>query len=125
MIALTARLLHANEPVVARWSVVSQARQPVVRNRFLMILLLGGTLMFIFPRAAAHADTAASPLRTWKTVAELSPEERVAIDFSTETPRHTEFPYLPAEPFPFAPPYTAEEMGLRAMEFNYWRRWTS
>jgi uncharacterized protein DUF1329 len=88
--------------------------------------MAGATLTFILSsRAAARADTAASPRRTWKTVAELSPEERAAVDFSTTTPRHPEFSYLPAELFPFSPPYTAEEMGLRAMEFGYWRRWTS
>jgi hypothetical protein len=91
----------------------------------LSALLIGGTFAFVLPRAAAQADATTSPPRSWKTVAELSPEERAAIDFSPETPRHAEFPYLPAEPFPFTPPYTAEEMGLRAMEFGYWRRWTS
>lgn len=81
-------------------------------------------LTFMTPSLTASAETAPST-RTWKTVAEFSPEERAAIDFSTETPRHAQFPYLPAEMFPFSPPYTAEEMGLRAMEFSYWRRWTS
>jgi len=83
---------------------------------WLVPLLASGALASVFPCGAAYADTAAS-VRTWKTVAELSPEERAAVDFSLETPRHAEFPYLPAEPFPFAPPYTAEEMGLRAQEF--------
>ena len=125
MISITTRLFRAQESAGARRSMASHARQTIVRKLFLVILLVGGTLASVLPRAAAPADTAASPVRTWKTVAELSPEERATIDFSSETPRHAEFPYLPAELFPFAPPYTAEEMGLRAMEFNYWRRWTS
>src|SRR5262245_964186 len=108
MLALALRLFRAHESDATRQGFPSRARWSVVRNRLLMILLVGETLAFLFPRAAAQADIAASPLRTWKTVAELSPEERAAIDFSTETPRHAEFPYLPAEPFPFAPPYTAE-----------------
>lgn len=117
--------LRADGSAVARRSVASHARQTVIRNLFLVTLLAGGVLGFVFPGATAHADTAALPVRTWNTIAELSPGERAPIDFSSETPRHAEFPYLPAELFPFAPPYTAEEMGLRAMEFGYWRRWTS
>jgi hypothetical protein len=100
-------------------------QQTIVRNLVLFTLLVGGILLALFPHADAFADPEASPPRTWKTIAELSPEERASIDVSTETPRHAEFPYLPAELFPFTPPYTAEEMGLRAMEFSYWRKWTS
>src|SRR5262249_26989589 len=37
--------------------------------------------------------------------------------------RDPQLPYLPAEPFPFSPPYTAEEMGLRAMEFPHSPLW--
>ncbi|MGE0681105.1 MAG: outer membrane lipoprotein-sorting protein [Candidatus Binatia bacterium] len=117
--------MRTNGPVIVHRRVASRARLTVVRNLLFVLLLVGVTLAFVLPRATVHADTAASSLRTWKTIAELSPEERAAIDFSPETPRHAAFPYLPAEPFPFAPPYTAEEMGLRAMEFSYWRRWTS
>jgi hypothetical protein len=36
--------------------------------------------------------------RTWKTVNEISSEELVAVDLATETPRHAQFSYLPAEP---------------------------
>src|SRR5258708_13967610 len=100
-------------------------RQTIVRNLAFVTLVVGGTLMSIFPHTIAYADTEASPPRTWKTIAELSPEERANIDVASEEPRHPEFPDLPAELFPFTPPYTAEEMGLRAMEFSYWRKWTS
>jgi Protein of unknown function (DUF1329) len=102
-----------------------RSRPRVGKHLYLLVLLLDVVAAVGLPGAVAHAETTASPQRTWKTVAELSPSERAAIDFSTDTPRHAEFPYLPAELFPFTPPYTAEEMGLRAMEFGYWRRWTS
>ena len=51
--------------------------------------------------------------RTWRLVSELSAEELVHIDFSTDTPRDANIPYLPAEAYPFESPYTAEEMGFR------------
>lgn len=95
------------------------------KNFLIIAFLANGVLASLLSNIPAYADSPASPVRTWKMAAELSPEERSNIDFSSATPRHPEFPYLPAEPFPFTPPYTAEEMGLRSMEFSYWRRWTS
>jgi len=62
--------------------------------------------------------------KTWKTVAELSAEERTRLDLSPDAPRHVQFPYLPAEPSPFSPPYTAEELGFRSMEFPHQPRWS-
>jgi hypothetical protein len=62
--------------------------------------------------------------KTWKTVAELSAKEKEHIDLSTHTPRDATFPYLPAEKYPFSPPYTAEEMGFRSMEFPHQPRWS-
>jgi hypothetical protein len=47
----------------------------------------------------------------------------VRIDFRDETPRDGEIPYLPAERYPFEPPYTAEEMGYRIMNFARNARW--
>ena len=64
------------------------------------------------------------PGKTWKSLLELSEEERAQIDLSTDTPRHAEIPYLPAEPYPFTPPYTAEEMGFRSSEFSHSPRWS-
>ena len=61
--------------------------------------------------------------RTWKYLRELSDDERRAIDLRTDTPRDAKLPYFPAEPYPFTPPYTAEEMGIRAMEFPHMARW--
>src|SRR4051794_16630642 len=62
--------------------------------------------------------------RTWKTLSELSPEELAQVDLRSDTPRQAEYPYLPAEPYPFTPPYTAEEMGYRSMEFTQRPRWS-
>jgi hypothetical protein len=60
--------------------------------------------------------------RTWQYVSELSEEELRQVDLRAETPRDATFPYLPAEPYPFSPPYTAEEMGLLSTEFAHMPR---
>jgi hypothetical protein len=62
--------------------------------------------------------------KTWRLVTELTAEERTLFDPRTETPRNPQTPYLPAERYPFEPPYTAEEMGYRAMEFSHSPRWS-
>lgn len=82
---------------------------------------MAGLLAF----SSVSVDAREEPTRTWKTLAELSGEERASLDLSPETPRHPQFPYLPAESYPFSPPYSAEEMGLQAMEFTHWKRWSS
>ena len=84
-----------------------------------------GVLVFASLWLSRARVSVAAESRTWKTLAELSAEERAGLDLSPETPRHPQFSYLPAELYPFAPPYSAEEMGLRAMEFSYWKRWSS
>ncbi len=63
--------------------------------------------------------------KTWKTVAELAEEEKVSLDLRAETPRDAQFPYLPAERFPFTAPYSAEEMGLRSMEYPHTPYWNN
>ncbi|MEQ8232596.1 MAG: DUF1329 domain-containing protein, partial [Gammaproteobacteria bacterium] len=68
------------------------------------------------------ADAAAEE-RTWRTVAEMSAADKALFDSRTTTPRSTELPYIPAEPYPFEPPYTAEEMGYRSAEFVHISRW--
>lgn len=45
-----------------------------------------------------------SQARSWKTLDGLSADELAQIDQRTDTPRHAEFSYLPAEPYPFRPP---------------------
>jgi len=56
--------------------------------------------------------------KTWKTVDELSEEERASIDLRVDTPRDPQISYLPAEPYPFTPPYTAEELGYLTFELD-------
>jgi hypothetical protein len=89
------------------------------RSLFLFLCL------FFFLRVPAPAQAAEDSVgvRTWKTVSELSDEEKALLDLRTETSRDPQVPYLPAERFPFTPPYTAEEMGLRAMEFPHTPFW--
>ena len=84
-----------------------------------LILTLGAVL------PAVAEETNDSRNRTWKTIADLSPQERQKLDLALDTPRHPQVPYLPAEPYPFTPPYTAEEMGYRLMEFTSRPRWSS
>ena len=55
--------------------------------------------------------SAQSTHKTWKTLDELSADERATIDPRLETPRDAQISYLPAEQYPFTPPYTAEELG--------------
>lgn len=66
----------------------------------------------------ASLATAQSPSKTWKTFDELSPEELQRLDLRDDTPRDAAIPYLPAEPYPFAPPYTAEELGYLAFDLD-------
>lgn len=60
---------------------------------------------------------------TWKTVENLTAEERALYDPDTTAPRDSTLPYIPAEPYPFTAPFTAEEMGYRASEFVHISRW--
>ena len=83
-------------------------------------------LLYIFSilcSSPVEADVPAAT-KTWRTVPELTPEERALFDTRIETPRDPERPYMPAERYPFEPPYTAEEMGYRAMEFSHSPRWS-
>ncbi|MGE0820653.1 MAG: outer membrane lipoprotein-sorting protein [Candidatus Binatia bacterium] len=82
-------------------------------------------VFFLLCLTESHILTAAfaADTRTWKYLRELSAEERRNIDERTDTPRHATYPYFPAEQYPFTAPYTAEEMGIRAMEFPHMPRW--
>ncbi len=57
--------------------------------------------------------------QTWKTLEQMSAEDRALFDAAISTPRDSAFPYMPAERYPFEPPYTAEEMGYRSAEFPH------
>lgn len=108
---------HLRKQVAIRGRTMGKIMLPVV----LVWWGMAGLLAF----SSVSVDAQEEPTRTWKTLAELSAEERASLDLSPETPRHPQFPYLPVEPYPFSPPYSAEEMGLRAMEFTHWKRWSS
>jgi len=94
------------------------ARVCVARRRQTTVLLCA-----LLTAVQFCAETSAAQVRTWRSVTELSVSERGLLDLQTQTPRNSQFLYLPAEPFPFVPPYTAEEMGLRAMEFPHSPLW--
>ena len=81
---------------------------------------LAGTLLGVLMICLSAAQ-AAEP--TWRTLAQMTDEERAQLDPATSTPRDARFDYLPAEPWPFKAPYTAEEMGYRAAEFVHISRW--
>ena len=86
-----------------------------------LVALLVLTALPAEARLLAAQDTVQ---RSWKTLEELSTQERRDIDLATDTTRHPEVAYLPAEAYPFTPPYTAEEMGYRVMEYNPRPRWS-
>ncbi len=98
------------------------SKRSVRRQKFVQV---GLTAWFCFLPvwAMAQGDDNAKG-KTWRTVAELSGEEKVVIDLRTETPRDAHISYLPAERFPFSPPYTAEEMGYRSMEYPHTPYWS-
>jgi hypothetical protein len=91
----------------------SEAVYAPVRQR-LQAALVGACVAISFAASAAP---------TWRTVEQLTAEERALYDPSDATPRDSAIPYLPAEPWPFEPPYTAEEMGYRSSEFVHISRW--
>lgn len=88
-----------------------------------LVWLVVGCLLGFGSLGSVAADPNRPPHKTWKTLAELTPEEKSGLDLRSDTSRAAGLPYLPAEPFPFRPPYTAEEMGLRAMEFPHSPFW--
>ncbi len=62
--------------------------------------------------------------QTWRTLAALTTEEKKVVDLRSATPRSSEFPYMPAEMYPFVAPYTAEEVGYRLMNYTHRGRWS-
>ncbi|MGE0821110.1 MAG: outer membrane lipoprotein-sorting protein, partial [Candidatus Binatia bacterium] len=96
-----------------------------VQRRGWLLLLGTGVFFSVSSSCPLWAERAQErSAHTWKTLKELSPAESAQIDLRTDTPRHAEFPYLPAEAYPFSVPFTAEEMGYRSMEFTQRPRWS-
>ena len=84
-----------------------------------------GLMLFSLAVCPVWALAQDTPTRTWRTVDELSAQEQARLDLRTDTPRDAQVPYLPAEKFPFAAPYSAEEMGIRSMEYPHSPYWDS
>ena len=66
----------------------------------------------------ASGALAQAPAKTWKTLDELSAQELSRLDLRETTPRNPQIPYLPAEAYPFSPPYTAEELAYLAFDLD-------
>jgi hypothetical protein len=85
-------------------------------RRAASLFLFGVITLFVLGWCSlAFAQTATKP---WRTVEELSAEERAELAFRMDTPRDAQIPYLPAEAYPFSPPYTAEELGYLMFELD-------
>ena len=59
----------------------------------------------------------------WRAVEDMSAADRALFDPARSTARDSALDYVPAEPYPFTAPYTAEEMGFRSAEFIHVSRW--
>ena len=88
------------------------------------LLFLFFCIFVLVPASVTSAAEKGPGGKTWKTVEELSATEKAEIDLRTDTPRNAQIPYIPAEKYPFTPPYTAEEMAFRSMEYPHVSRWS-
>ncbi|MSQ47088.1 MAG: DUF1329 domain-containing protein [Deltaproteobacteria bacterium] len=94
-------------------------------ERLMRHLFVWSLLFFlVFSVTIPVVEGAEGAEKTWKTVDELSAAAKAEIDLRTDTPRDARIVYIPAEPYPFVAPYTAEEMAYRAMEFPHVSRWS-
>jgi hypothetical protein len=73
--------------------------------------------------AMAFSVLTAAEEPTWRSVENLNAADRALFDPAISTPRDSIIPYIPAEPYPFEAPFTAEEMGYRQSEFAHTSRW--
>jgi hypothetical protein len=96
------------------------SREPIAKP--LGITLCAALCLVLFPNVHA-GETRVSTKRSWKRVAEFLPDERTQFDFRSDTPRDPKIPYIPAEPYPFTPPFTVEEIAYRMMNFSHNARW--
>jgi len=88
------------------------------------LLFLFFCIFVLVPASVTSAAEKGPGGKTWKTAEELSATEKAEIDLRTDTPRDAQIPYIPAEKYPFTPPYTAEEMAFRSMEYPHVSRWS-
>ena len=80
-----------------------------------------GLLVF---SGAGNSEPSPAGEPSWRGLDQLTVWERARVDLRINTPRDSKTPSLPAEPFPYAEPYTAEEMGFRSMDFTHTARWS-
>ena len=57
-------------------------------------------LLLVLLATVSSAPAAGAPQHTWRTVAELTEAEQALFDTRTDTPRDSQYPYLPAERSP-------------------------
>ncbi|MGH8597693.1 MAG: DUF1329 domain-containing protein, partial [Gammaproteobacteria bacterium] len=95
------------------------------RSRYRLRSSVQGMLLMVFGCLAVSATVfpAVAQEQSWRTVDQLTDEERAVFDPDRSAPRDSAIPYLPAEAYPFKAPYTAEEMGYRSQEFTHVGRW--
>ncbi len=70
------------------------------------------------------ATVALAEERSWRSVEEMADADKALFDPARDTPRSSAIAYMPAEPYPFEAPFTAEEMGYRSAEFVHISRWS-
>ena len=85
--------------------------------------IISKTLILLILLALITGTGFAGKNKTWKTVEEMTKEEladwKIDPGWSTDTPRHKDFPYLPAEIYPFEPPFTGEEITFLAEDIIF------
>ena len=96
---------------------------PVLLFGLLISLMLGISLP-IAAQGGSESEALQNSPSGPRSIDQLTAWERDRFDPRTDTPRDSETPYLPAEPFPFKAPFTAEEMGYRTMDFTHTARWS-
>ncbi len=77
-------------------------------------LITAATAVVLFTLVVCGICSATDVDRTWKPVGEMTEKElkswRIDSRWSCDTPRHKEYKHLPAERYPFEPPFTGEEL---------------
>ncbi|MEM7543829.1 MAG: hypothetical protein AAF384_19905 [Pseudomonadota bacterium] len=83
------------------------------------------TALLLCASAAIASVSAGAAEVLWRPLENIADGDRALFDPATNTPRDSAIAYIPAEPYPFTAPYTAEEMGYRSAEFVHLPRWSS
>ena len=81
-------------------------------------MVLRSVVLIVWSLGWASAVLAQAPAKTWKILDELSAQELQTLDLRDTTPRDAQIPYLPAEAYPFSPPYSAEELAYLAFDLD-------